>query len=255
MDKGTVGWIDPRALDGEGRRELWEFVARYEGISFEDFERQRQELSKALVARYASGAIGGVAAARIFTVGSGGDERTMVWGEWGLLDPPFRRRLILERGMLGGAMPSLLRHPLRPVYFMAEAASWKGYLALARGFAHLWPRPGCSMPQAERRIITQVLERRGDPDWDPVRNVFHRGKPMATAGGAERVPEHLRALYDFYYRANPGHAEGDSLLCVGRVSWASLAMMPIRSLVAQLGGGASRSARLVPRGGPTLEPR
>jgi hypothetical protein len=231
MGQGTIGWIDPRALDGAGRRELWGFVARYEDLSFEDFERQCQELSRALIARHASGAIGGVAAARIFTVGRGADERTMVWGEWGFLDPPFRGRLILERGMLGGALPSLLRHPLRPVYFMAEAASWKGYLALARGFTHLWPRPGCSLPEAERRIVTQVLERRGDPDWDPARNVFHRGKPMTTVEDADRVPERLRALHEFYRRENPGHAAGDSLLCVGRVGWASLVLMPVRSLV------------------------
>jgi hypothetical protein len=255
MGKSTVGWFDPSGLDGDGRRELWEFVARYEAISFEDFERQRRELSKALLARHASGAIGGVVAARIFTVGSGADERTMVWGEWGFLDPPFRRRLLLERAMLGGALPSLLRHPRRPVYFMAEAASWKGYLALARGFAHLWPRPGCSLPEAERRIIMQVLERRGDPEWDPARRVFHRGKPMATAGGAEHVPDHLRALHDFYRRVNPGHAEGDSLLCVGRVSWQSLAMMPLRTLVAQLGGGIGRGARRFPPRGAAREQR
>jgi hypothetical protein len=71
MGKSTIGWIDPRARGGAARRELWELVARYEGISFEDFEGQRRELSKALVARHASGVIGGVAAARIFTVGSG----------------------------------------------------------------------------------------------------------------------------------------------------------------------------------------
>lgn len=252
MAKRSVGWIDPRALDGAGRRELWELVARYESLSFEEFERQCRELSTALVARHASGAIGGVVAARIFTVLRGEDERTMVWGEWGFLDPPFRGRLLLERAMLGGALPSLLRHPLRPVYFMAEAASWKGYLALARGFVHLWPRPGASVPEAERRIVAQVLERRGDPDWDPVLRVFHRGKPMAPSGGDESAPDHLRALHDFYRRENPGHAAGDSLLCVGRVSWASLASMPVRSLVAQL-AGASRRARLVPRAGPTLE--
>ncbi|APR87796.1 hypothetical protein A7982_13145 [Minicystis rosea] len=30
----TTCWIDPRTLDGDGRRDLCRFVARYEDISF-----------------------------------------------------------------------------------------------------------------------------------------------------------------------------------------------------------------------------
>jgi hypothetical protein len=41
--------------------------------------------------------------------------------------------------MMQCVLGELLRRPLRPVYFMAEAATWKGYQALARGFARLWP--------------------------------------------------------------------------------------------------------------------
>jgi hypothetical protein len=240
--KKTLTWIDPRSLDEEAQRELWRFVARYEELSFDDFERRISELSTALVARHASGAIGGIVAARIFTVGLAGAERAIVWGEWGLLDPPFRRRLLLERAMLHGAMPFLLRHPLRPVYFMGEVASWKGYLALVRGFTHLWPRPATPLPDAEHRMVMQVLERHGDPEWDPARAVFHRGKPMLSDGDVARVPEHLRVLHDFYRSANPGQPDGDSLLCVARVTWTTLVMMPIRTAVAQL-SGAKTSAR------------
>ncbi|APR87797.1 hypothetical protein A7982_13146 [Minicystis rosea] len=35
---------------------------------------------------------------------------------------------------------------------------------------------------------------------------------------------------------NPGQHEGDSLLCVARVTWASLATMPLRTTIAQVGG-------------------
>ncbi|MDF2697782.1 MAG: hypothetical protein K0S65_6165 [Labilithrix sp.] len=226
-------WIDPRALDREERQELWNFVARYEDLSFGDFEDRIEGLSTALIARHDSGAIGGIVAARIFTTDHAGAERAMVWGEWGFLDPPFRRRLLLERAMLHGAMPFLLRHPLRPVYFMAEVASWKGYLALVRGFTHLWPRPGNPLPEAEQRMVIQVLDGHGDPEWDPARAVFHRGKAMLPDDGATRVPERLRGLHEFYRSANPGQPEGDSLLCVARVTWASLLSMPIRTLLAQ----------------------
>jgi hypothetical protein len=233
-ERTTIGWVDPRAFDDDARRELWRFVARHEDLAYDDFARRLDELSHVLVGRYASGEIGGLVAARIFTVRHGGADRTVVWGEWGLLDRPFRGRLLLERAMLHGVLQARLRRPLHPVYFMAEAASWRGYLALARGFAQLWPRPGHPLPEAERAMVREVLARHGDPQWNPARGVFHRGKPMQADEHDGRVPDDLRALHAFYQRANPGQAAGDSLLVVAPFPWAALVTMPLRTLLAQL---------------------
>jgi hypothetical protein len=233
MEPGTtLTWIDPQALDGEALRELARFVARYEDIPFEECARHLRALSLALVGRHPSGEIGALAAARILTVTSGGRARTVVWGDWCLFDPAFRGRLLMERALVKGLWTAFLRSPRRPLYFMAEAASTKGYLALARAFAGVWPMPGRALPDAERAMVEDVLAEQRDPDWDPGRGVFHRGKPMRDSVRGARVPERLLGLAAFYRSLNPGQPEGDSLVCVARCSWATLLGMPARALLA-----------------------
>ena len=115
--------IDLTACTDETRHELWRFVARYEEVTKGELAARLRDLSDLYVCRYPSGAIGGVVAAKIAVVNDGGRSFTLVWGEWGFLDPPFRGRLMLERAMLRSVLKELVRRPLHPVYFMAEAAT------------------------------------------------------------------------------------------------------------------------------------
>jgi hypothetical protein len=171
-------------------------------------------------------------------VGEGPSASLLVWGEWGFLDPAFRGKLVLERAMLRGTLRALLAHPLRRVYFMSEAASWKGYLALARGFDRLWPRPGHPLPPRLHALVDSVIARSGDRSYDGLAGVFHRGKPLSAGRSAPSAPRRAsrRELYEFYRRANPGQPAGDTLLCVAEVSLGSLLTMPARALAATMLG-------------------
>jgi hypothetical protein len=228
--------IDLRACPDETRDELWRFVSRHEDLAFDDFCALARDLSDVYVCRHPSGAIGGVVAARILTVTEGARASTLVWGEWGFLEPSFRGGLVLERVMVRRVLKECLRHPLRPVYFMAEAATAKGYLALARGFARFWPKPGHPLPSPLRTLAERAVARAGERAYDAARGVFHRGKPIRGAAGA-RPSRRRTELLDFYTRMNPGERDGDTLLCVAEVSLANLILMPPRAFLAQAFGG------------------
>jgi hypothetical protein len=161
--------IDLRACPEDTWRELWHFVARYEDLTLDEFAAAARDISDVYVCRHPSGAIGGVIAARIQIVRQGVRPATLVWGEWGFLDPAFRGHLVLERAMVQSVLGELLRCPLRQFYFMAEAATWNGYLALARGFARLWPRPGHPLPEALPTLVAHSALRAAPPGWRSTR--------------------------------------------------------------------------------------
>jgi hypothetical protein len=109
-----------------------------------------------------------------------------------------------------------LRHPLRPIYWFFDTFSYKSYLLLPRNFHQFWPRHEEPTPERWKTLIHQLAEQTYGAAWIPERGVVARsGKKRLRSTAAPLVlgPGADPGL-EFFARANPGHPDGDMLVCL-----------------------------------------
>ena len=128
-----------------------------------------------------------------------------------------------------------LRYPLRPIYWFYDALSYKSYLLLTRNFHTYWPRHDAPTPEPETALIDELATQIYGPAWRPARGVLVR------SGQRRLRPTTAPLILDadsapdlaFFARANPGHASGDTLVCLCPLTasnWFSLARKAFQRL-------------------------
>jgi hypothetical protein len=136
-----------------------------------------------------------------------------------ILESAYWGQRALHRCFLGVVLREKLKHPLRPVYWFLGAKSYKTYLLLARNFPRHWPRHDRPTPPRVRALMDSVATRVFGKAYDSGRGVLARGGSRLSEGVAPLTPELLSAPdVAFFTEQNPGHARGEELCCVGRVS-------------------------------------
>ena len=133
-----------------------------------------------------------------------------------MLLPQYRGQNLLQRLGFRTFIATRLRYPLRPIYWFFDSFSYKSYLLLPRNFYHYWPRFDRTTPKRELDLMHQLAVRAYESDWVPEQGIVKRS-------GRKRLKRDTAALgtrdittpeLDFFVRRNPGHAEGDMLVCL-----------------------------------------
>lgn len=134
---------------------------------------------------------------------------TGYWGQ-GALRRAFVRFMFLQK----------LRRPFTPLYWFLLSKGYRTYLLMARNVVRFWPRHGQATPAREaRRLDLLAREKFGDA-WNPASGVVQFDQCLGRVRpGVVPLPPELRDDPDvrFFHQANPGHADGDELCCLGRL--------------------------------------
>jgi hypothetical protein len=121
-----------------------------------------------------------------------------------------------------------LRHPLAPVLWFFDSFSVKSYLLLPRNFDVCWPRHDAPTPDRERALMDRLARGVHGPLWQPERGVALRSGRERLRPGVAPLPEPTprSTEIEFFAQANPGHGDGDVLVCLAPLSlpnWSALA--------------------------------
>ena len=187
---------------------------------FYDVERDyaQAELSKrqSIAMFRKNGVLLGMAAIDIYPVKFRGRNLTVISTAHVLIREHWRGRNLIQKLGIRMYLHALLRHPLRPIYWFFDTFSYKSYLLLPRNFHTYWPRHDRPTPEANAALMNQLSTQTYGPAWRPARGLAVRsGQKRLRASAAPLV---LRAdagpELQFFARVNPGHAEGDMLICL-----------------------------------------
>ncbi len=163
-----------------------------------------------------NGALLGMAAIDIYPATFRGRSLTIIATAHVLLRENWRGRNLIQK--LGARMylRALLRHPLRPIYWFYDTFSYKSYLLLPRNFRKFWPRFDQPTPERRATLINQLATGMYGPAWRPARGLVVRSGQKRMRETAAPLVLHPGASPDlqFFARMNPGHAEGDMLVCL-----------------------------------------
>jgi hypothetical protein len=152
-----------------------------------------------------------------------------------LLRENWRGRNLLQKLGFRTFLRERLGHPLRPIYWFFDTFSYKSYLLLPRNFDEYWPRHDRPTPAPQAELMDGLASRVYGPSWRPDRGIVIRSgqKRMRETAAPLILARDSDPNLEFFARANPGHAEGDMLVCLCPLSfrnWLSLARNLLRRM-------------------------
>ena len=214
-DKVSTSVLPTRTLTSSMWDEIWTLTAEFYDVerAYVEAELLRRQ-SVALIRM--NGALLGMASIDIYPARIRGRSIAVIATTHVLLRENWRGRNLLQRLGFRTFLATRLRYPLQPIYWFFETFSYKSYLLLPRNFVEYWPRHEQPTPEEAAALIDELASRTYGPAWRPARGI-------AVRSGRKRLREHAAPLppgldagpdVEFFARANPGHAEGDMLVCL-----------------------------------------
>jgi hypothetical protein len=237
-DRVTIAARDSRSLSPGELDEVWALTDRYVESERASFERKLREVPEVLLFRNARGELVGVSSVDVYPVRRGGRTEWVIFNANAVVDEAYRRRGILERAGARTFLRLKRRRPLARAWWMFDTFSFKSYLLLPRNFRDFWPRRERETPGEVRALLDELARARYGDAWDAARGVVRRSGKKRLRPHTAPVDEALLADPDvrFYEAANPGHREGDMLVCLCPLTlgnWLYLARASLRRLAAR----------------------
>jgi len=222
--------------------DIWRLTERYYATDREYVEQtlrthQRLVLFRTRDARE----LVGMAAVDVYPGELAGRRIAVIFTSHVLLDDRYRGQNLIQRVGFRTFMEARRRYPLRPVYWFFDTFSYKSYLLLPHNFRDYWPHFDRATPPWERSLMNHLATEAYGDAWRPELGVVARsGRKRLRAETAPIEP----ALFDrpelaFFVRANPGHAEGDMLVCLCPLTMANWWSAAVRA-VGRMRGSAAR---------------
>jgi len=205
--------------------EIWTLTERYVEADRGHYESKLLALPEVGLWRVRGGELAGLVSLDVYTTQWQDRAHTIIFTSSVVADERFRgRNLVLKTG-LRLLLREKVRRPLVPAYWFFDTFSYKSYLILARNLREYWPKRGTPTSPDTAAFINELATRRYGPDWDRTRGVVRRSGYKRLHSTAAPIDERLQSDPDvrFFETLNPGHREGDMLVCLAPLTLGNLA--------------------------------
>ncbi|HEU5442290.1 MAG TPA: hypothetical protein VFU61_00600 [Steroidobacteraceae bacterium] len=211
--------LSPHELD-----EIWALTERYVDTSRAYYERKLLDLPEVSLWRARGGALVGLAGLDVYRVAWRARIRVIVFTSSVVTDERFRGRNLVLRTGLRVLLRAKLRRPLAPAYWLFDTFSYKSYLVLARNLREFWPRRDRAVPPDTLAFIHRLASDRYGPDWNRETGIVRRSGDKRLRPATAPIDGALLSDPDirFFEAANPGHREGDMLVCLAPLTAGNL---------------------------------
>jgi len=212
--------------------EIWALIQQ-----FYDTERDyvegliRHHGSIALFRSAGDARLVGISALDVYPAAFEGREVVVIFTSHVMLEPAFRGHNLLQRLGWRTFLRTRMRYPFRAIYWFFDAPSYKSYLLLPRNFRDFWPRRDRQTPAWERGLMDRLSHQMYRDDWLPEQGIVRRTGHRRLKPDAAPLPDDYARDPNlaFFADANPGHAEGDMLVCLCPLSIANLVTLGLRA--------------------------
>jgi hypothetical protein len=217
----------PAALSASQWNDIWELTCEFYDVErgYAEAElRRRQSIALFVM----NGALLGMASIDVYPARFRGRRLMVINTSHVLLRENWRGRNLIQKLGFRTFLRTRLRHPLRTIYWFFDSFSYKSYLLLPRNFRRYWPRYDEPTPEDRAALMDQLAAQMYGPAWRPARGVAVRSgqKRMRASAAPLVLSGESDPNLQFFARANPGHAEGDMLICLCPLTlenWVALA--------------------------------
>lgn len=204
--------------------EIWTLTQRYVDTLRPHYESKLLALPEIGLWRVRGGELAGLVSLDVHPVVWHGRTRIIIFTSSVVADERFRGRNLVLRTGLRLLLREKLRRPRAPAYWLFDTFSYKSYLLMARNLREFWPRRERLTPPDTALFVDKLASERYGPDWI-------RDTGVVRSSGVKQLRPHtapidgsLRSDPDvsFFEAANPGHREGDMLVCLAPLTASNL---------------------------------
>lgn len=232
VNKPIIQLVATKDLDENTLGELFEFSDRFSSRKRHRFSTQlvkdeyvflvRGSITQHLVA---------FGTLSISKVEHEGEKAIIIYTGSGMISPAFRKHGIIQRVGFNAFLNQRLRHPFKKIYWMMTASTLNSYLLMVRNFEVSYPKTRVEWPGREKSYVQQVLSQIG-AKWNPDTGVVERGGLSFYREGQVGHRDINSSDEDiaFYAQANPGQAEGDTLVCLTPLNFKNFLRVARRQL-------------------------
>jgi hypothetical protein len=195
--------------------DIWALTAEFYDVERDYAEAELRRRERIALFRM-NGALLGMASIAVYAEAFRGRRVVVINTSHVLIRENWRGRNLIQKLGFRTFLATRLRHPLLPIYWFFDTFSYKSYLLLPRNFRRYWPRHDEPTPEPRAALMDQLATHWYGPAWRPSRGIAVRsGQKRLRANAAPLAPS-VDAGPDiqFFAAANPGHAEGDMLVCL-----------------------------------------
>ncbi|HET9862559.1 MAG TPA: hypothetical protein VFP37_03890 [Steroidobacteraceae bacterium] len=224
----TIDAVPTGSIAAASWDEIWELTRAFYDAERGYVEQRLREHQRIVLFRSRSErALVGMASLDVYPVSFRGRKLAVIYTSHVLLEERYRGHNLIQRVGFRTFLEARLRFPLRPLYWFFDTFSYKSYLLLPRNFRDFWPRFDRRTPEWEAALIDHLAARTYGPAWQPAAGIVARSgqkrlREPAAPLAADGIPGED---VGYFARVNPGHAEGDMLVCLCPLSlrnWLSL---------------------------------
>lgn len=201
---------------------MWALYERYyadvrEDLFHADLARKSHVI---LLTDRADGSLQGFSTLASFERTLHGRGVTVVYSGDTIVDRRYWGDPALQLGFLRFTLGHFVRRPWRPVYWLLISKGWRTYLLLTRFFGRYWPRWDRPTPAPVEALLADLAAEQWPDAWRPDLGILRFPVPMGRL--REGVAPIEGALLDdpdirYFAERNPGHVDGDELVCLGAI--------------------------------------
>lgn len=229
------------AISPAEQQAMWALFSRiYEHVEHERFLSDLHEKDHVFVL-VDGDRLAGFSTVQVQPVSVHGRTIVSVYSGDTVIDPAYHGQSALQWAFFRYIAATKLRNPHRMVVWFLISKGYKTYLLLTRNFPDHWPRRDQPVPGWARELIDTLAAGRFGPLYEPetlllrMHGEHGRLRPDVAPVDGQADPD-IR----YFVQANPGHAEGDELCCIGLVNARLVLGYPFKLLRRLLRGPSPR---------------
>jgi hypothetical protein len=207
-------------LAGVDIENMWRlFQEHYDQAAREIFQRDLDGKNWVILVRDEQSEIQGFSTLAIYETPVAGQPVSVVFSGDTIIRPAYWGTPELPRAWIKTVLKVSV-DMVQPLYWLLISAGYKTYRFLPIFYKEFYPCCHCPTPPGIQAILNQLAQQRFGSDYLPETGIarFRVGATPLRPGIAEVTPERLKDPHvAFFVAHNPGHAQGDELVCLARI--------------------------------------
>jgi hypothetical protein len=166
-----------------------------------------------------SGALRGFSTLALYQTSVAGRQISVVYSGDTIVEPAYWGMSALPSTWIKEVL-ALTAAMRRPLYWLLISSGYKSYRFLPVFYQEFYPRYDRPTPPAVQTLLDALALERFGADYDPTTGVvrFTQGATPLRGGVADVSAERLRNPHvRFFVARNPGHVQGDELVCLTQI--------------------------------------
>jgi hypothetical protein len=221
----------------------------YTGVSAERFARDLEEKQYViLLSQRRTGELVGFSTLRVTDDFMGGRPVELVYSGDTVIHPDHWGQKELQLQFVRFMAWRRLRRPTRPLLWLLLSGGYKTYLLSVNHFPRTLPRHDWLAPAERVSFLHELATRWFGSQYDASRGILRFEQQHYRVRDGVSPIDRAAAAHPhiaFFAERNPGHVDGDELVCLTEIRLRDLSRTVVRIFVKQLVGLTRRGLRLI----------